>query len=221
MVLINENNGRWCCILSWEPVLYILFSALETFAVYCLIMTLFRYKIRDFFWEALVTGLLINLQSYVMRNEFSLAYLVPIITIFIFVVFFKIFVRIPLIWSLVATVLGYVIYALIQTGFANLLFGSIAAIADSKFNGYLLQCSSGGVTILASLFLYKIGMGFKFNFEKLRFRFEDIIMIAMIMFFLISVSIVFYYNDMFVNIVFFVCVMAFLLYYAIRKEQGE
>ncbi|MEK3718898.1 hypothetical protein [Paenibacillus sp. FSL R7-0333] len=208
-------------MLSWEPVGYMLFSTVETFAVYCLIMTLFRYKFQDYIWEALITGLLINLQSYVMRNEFSLAYLVPIITIFIFVALFKVIVKIPLIWSIIVTVLGYVIYALLQTGLANMLFGSIAAIADSKFNGYLLQFSSGGMTIIASLFLYKIGMGFKFNFEKLRFRFEDIIMIAMIIFFLISVSIVFYYNDMFVNIVFFICVMAFLLYYAIRKEQGE
>lgn len=221
MVLINENNGRWCCILSWEPVLYILFSALETFAVYCLIMTLYRYKFKDYLWEALGTGLLITLQSYVLRNEFSLAFLVPIITIFIFVAFFKLFVKIPLFWSFSVTVLGYASYALLQTGLARALFGSIAAAQGDASNGYLLQFASGSITILLSIGFYKIGLGFKYNFEKLRFRFEDVLMIALISVFLVSVSIIFYFNDMTANIVYFAAVMLFLLYYAIRKERGE
>lgn len=220
MVLSNENNGRWCCILSWEPILYILFSAVETFAVYCLIMTLYRYKFKDYLWEAMVTGLIITLQSYLMRNEFSLPFLVPIITIFIFVAFFKLFVKIPLAWSFIATVLGYAAYALLQSGLARVLFGSIAAAQGDASNGYLLQFASGLITILLSIGFYKIGWGFKFNFERLRFRFEDMLMIALISVFLVSVSVIFYYNDLTTNIVFFAAVMLFLLYYAIRKERG-
>lgn len=206
--------------MSWEPFGYMAFSTIETTSVYCLIMTLFRYKFKDYIWEALFTVLLINLQSYVMRNEFSLAYLVPLITIFIFVIFFSAIVKIPLIWSLVATVLGYVAYAFLQTGLALLLFGSIAAAQQDTSNGYLLQFSSGLIAILISILFYKIGWGFKFDFEKLRFRFEDVFLIVMIVAFLVSVSVVFYYNDLFVNILFFACVMTFLLYYAVRRERG-
>ncbi|WP_249900434.1 hypothetical protein [Paenibacillus sp. PK3_47] len=165
--------------------------------------------------------LLINLQSYIMRNELSLAFLVPLITILLFAAFFKVVVKIPLIWSVIVTVLGYVAYAFLQTGFAKLLFGSIAAAQEDISNGYLLQFASGLITILLSVGLYKIGMGFKFDFERLRFRFEDIFIIMLIVVFLISVSVIFYYNDLFVNIVFFAAVMMFLLYYAIRKETEE
>ncbi|WP_438494977.1 hypothetical protein [Paenibacillus sp. IHBB 3054] len=167
------------------------------------------------------TVLLVNLQSYVMRSEFSLAYLVPLITIFIFVCFFTVIVKIPIIWSVVVTVMGYVIYALLQTGLAKLLIGSIEAAQDDLSKGYLLQFSSGFITILLSIWLYKIGWGFKFDFERLRFRFEDILMITLITMFLVFVSVVFYYNELFVNILFFSTVMLFLLYYAIRRERGD
>jgi hypothetical protein len=156
-----------------------------------------------------------------MRNELSLSHLVPLITILLFAVFFKAVVKIPLIWSVIVTVLGYVAYALLQTGLAKLLFGSIAAAQGDLSNGYLLQFASGLITILLSVGLYKTGMGFKFDFERLRFKFEDVFMIILIVIFLVSVSVIFYYNDLWVNIVFFAAVMLFLLYYAIRRETGE
>ncbi|WP_211209336.1 hypothetical protein [Paenibacillus riograndensis] len=156
-----------------------------------------------------------------MRNEFSLSYLVPLITILLFAIFFKVVVKIPLIWSVIVTVLGYVAYAFLQTGLAKLLFGSIAVAQGDTSNGYLLQFASGLITILLSVWLYKTGWGFKFDFERLRFKFEDILMVLLIVVFLVFVSVIFYYNDLFVNILFFASVMMFLLYYAIRKEAEE
>ncbi|MNI22022.1 hypothetical protein D3C73_755670 [compost metagenome] len=208
-------------MLSWEPFGYMAFSTIETLSVYCLIMSLFRFKFMNYIWQALFMVLLINLQSYIMRNEFSLSYLVPLITILLFAIFFKAVVKIPLIWSLIVTVLGYVAYAFLQTGLAKLLFGSIAAAQGDASNGYLLQFASGLITILLSVLLYKIGWGFKFDFERLRFKFEDMLMVLLIIIFLVSVSVIFYYNDLFVNILFFASVMMFLLYYAIRKEAQE
>lgn len=204
--------------MSWEPVGYMVFSTIEAISVYCLIMSMFRFRFQDHLWQALFTVLLINLQSYVLRNDFTLAFLVPVITIFIFAAFFKIVVKIPLIWSVVVTVLGYVAYAFLQTGLAMLLFGSIEAAQRTLSNGYLLQLASGLITIALSVLIYKIGLGFKFDFESLRFRFEDVMMLIMLGTFLVSVSIVFYYNDLFVNIIFFLAVALFLLYYSIKKE---
>ncbi|OKP97761.1 hypothetical protein [Paenibacillus sp. P46E] len=207
--------------MSWEPLGYMSFSTIEAISVYCLIMSLFRFKFQNYLWQALFMVLLINLQSYIMRNEFSLSYLVPLITILLYAFFFKVVVKIPLIWSVVVTVLGYVAYAFLQTGLAKLLFGSISAAQGDISNGYLLQFASGFITILLSIWLYKIGWGFKFDFERLRFKFEDVLMILLIAIFLVFVSVVFYYNDLFVNILFFAAVMIFLLYYAVRKEAEE
>lgn len=207
--------------MSWEPFGYMVFSTIETISVYCLIMSLFRFKFQSYIWQALIMVLLINLQSYIMRNEFPLSYLVPLITILLFAVFFTVVVRIPLIWSVIVTVLGYVVYAFLQTGLAKLLFGSIAIAQKDISDGYLLQFASGFIIILLSIWLYKIGWGFKFDFERLRFKFEDVLMIMLISIFLVFVSVVFYYNDLLVNILFFAAVMVFLLYYAVHKEAEE
>lgn len=207
--------------MSWEPVGFMFFSIIETVAVYYLVMALFRFKTEDFIWEALFVSLLINLQSYILRNEFSLAFMVPLITVVTFMFFFKVIVRIPLIWSLITTILGYAIYAFLQIGLTILLFGSIEAAQSSLSNGYLLQFASGLIAILTSMFLYRIGWGFKFDFERLRFKFEDLLVIALIIAFMILVSIIFYYNQLTILIFFFTTIVMFLLYYAVWKEQGK
>lgn len=199
---------------------FMVFSTIETISVYYLIMALFRFKARDYIWEALVIVLLINLQSYVLRNEFSLAYLVPLLTLCIFTFLFSVVVKIPLVWSFVTTIFGYAIYAFLQVGLVILLFGSITTAQSSTSNGYLLQFASGSITILLSILLYKIGWGFKFDFEKLRFKFEDMLVIVSIIVFLVLMTIIFYYNQLFMLILFFVTTIVFLLYYAVWKERG-
>ncbi|ASA20976.1 hypothetical protein B9T62_09365 [Paenibacillus donghaensis] len=197
------------------------FSTIETIAVYCVVMTLFRFKSKQYIWEALFVSLLINLQSYILRTEFSMSYLVPLITVMIFTFLFAVVVKIPLIWSLISTILGYAVYAFLQIAFTVLLFGSISAAQSSASNGYLLQFATGTITILLSIWLYKIGWGFKFDFERLRFKFEDVFIIVLIIVFLILISIIFYYNQLFLLILFFTSTIVFLLYYAIWKEKGK
>ncbi|WP_143191971.1 hypothetical protein [Paenibacillus helianthi] len=207
--------------MFWEPAGFMFFSIIETIGVYYLVMALFRFKPGDFIWEALIVSLLINLQSYILRNELSLAYLVPLITVLIFIFFFSVVVKIPLVWSWITTILGYAIYALLQTGLAFLLFGSIDAAQASLSNGYLLQFSSGLISVILSIWLYKIGWGFKFDFERLRFKFEDILIIVLIVVFLGLLSVIVYFEQLFILIAFFAVTVIFLLYYAVSKERGK
>ena len=200
---------------------FMFFSTIETISIYYLIMALFRFKAGDYIWQALFIVLLINLQSYVLRNEFSLAYLVPMIAILIFIFLFVVIVKIPLVWSVITTILGFAIFAFLQTVLAIVLFGSVEGAQSTLSNGYLLQFASGFITISLSFFLYKIGWGFKFDFERLRFKFEDILIIILILVFLVFISIILYLNQVFVTILFFLSTVVFLLYYAIEKELGK
>ena len=207
--------------MFWNSLGFMFFSTIETISIYYLIMALFRFKASSHIWEALFVVLLINLQSYVLRNEFSLSFLVPMIAILILIFLFAVIVKIPLIWSVITTILGFAIFGFMQTGLAILLFGSIAGAQSTTSNGYLLQFASGTITILISLFLYRFGWGFKFDFERLRFKFEDILVIILIILFLVFISIVLYYNEIFIITLFFVSTVVFLLYYALGKERGE
>ncbi|MNI70857.1 hypothetical protein D3C73_1266940 [compost metagenome] len=67
--------------------------------------------------------------------------------------------------------------------------------------------------------LYRMGLGFTFDLNKLRFKFEDIITVVLITFFLLSVTSFLYFQQLYMNTIFFVATSAYLLYYSVRKDN--
>ncbi|WP_311082597.1 hypothetical protein [Paenibacillus polymyxa] len=80
---------------------------------------------------------------------------------------------------------------------------------------------SAAVGLLISLMLYRKGIGFSPNFKKLKFKEEYGIVITLIILSLISTSIVLYYNEVWLNMIFFALVSGFFIYYAIGKEYRD
>ncbi|MNO32631.1 hypothetical protein D3C76_226270 [compost metagenome] len=205
--------------MSWEPVGFIFFSVIETFALYFLIMCMFRFRFREHLWQALALSLLINLQSFILRKDFDLGNLMPLVTIFFFILFFTIFVRMPLVLSLIATVSGYVVFGVVQCILAIIFFGSLDAVGDSLSNGYVLQLATGTVIIPSSWVFYRMGYGFTFDLSRLRFKFEDIMVTLLISLFLISITSILYFNQLYVVTIFFLATSAYMLYYSLRKDR--
>lgn len=207
--------------MSWEPVGFMFFSTIETLALYYLIMSLFRFKWKWYLWQVLFVILLNNLQSYLLRNELGMANISPLILILIFILFFSAVVRMPLILSIIATISGYVIFAVIQTIIVLLVFGSISDIYASVGNGYFLQLLTSAVVFFIFSYAYRKGKGFTFDLDKLRLKLEDILLSVLILGFVIGISVLLYYNDILLNAVIFVIMSAFLLYYSTRKEKED
>jgi hypothetical protein len=207
--------------LSWEPVGFMFFSTIETLALYYLIMSLFRFKWKWYLWQVLFVILLNNLQSYLLRNELGMANISPLILILIFILFFSAVVRMPLILSIIATISGYVIFAVIQTIIVLLVFGSISDIYASVGNGYFLQLLTSAVVFFIFSYAYRKGKGFTFDLDKLRLKLEDILLSVLILGFVIGISVLLYYNDILLNAVIFVIMSVFLLYYSTRKEKED
>lgn len=143
----------------------------------------------------------------------------PIITIFFFVLFFAIIVRMPLVFSVIATISGYVIFGVVQCLLALLLFGSLEEARATLANGYVLQASTGILIMALSWLGFRLGYGFTFDMNRLRFKFEDIMVVLLIAVFLVTVSIVLYFNELSIVTLFFVATSAYLLYYAMRKDR--
>ncbi|AIQ29294.1 hypothetical protein P40081_14865 [Paenibacillus sp. FSL P4-0081] len=197
------------------------FSTIETLALYYLIMSLFRFKWKWYLWQVLFVILLNNLQSYLLRNELGMANISPLILILIFILFFSAVVRMPLILSIIATISGYVIFAVIQTIIVLLVFGSISDIYASVGNGYFLQLLTSAVVFFIFSYAYRKGKGFTFDLDKLRLKLEDILLSVLILGFVIGISVLLYYNDILLNAVIFVIMSVFLLYYSTRKEKED
>lgn len=205
--------------MFWKPVGFMFFSTIEAFSLYFLIMCLFRYPYKNHAWQALVLTLLVNLPSYILRNEFALGELMPVVTMVFFALFFATVVKMPLAWAFITTISGYVIFGVVQTVVALAMFGSIETAKASVGNGYALQGVSGVLIILAAWLIYRLGYGFPFDMERLRFKFEDIMVIALIVLVLLSVSYIMYFNQVYINLLFFTVTSVYLLYFAVRKER--
>lgn len=203
----------------WESAKFMFFSTLEVFSWCALSLSLFRYKVKDYAWQALFIIILMNLQSYILRNELSLAFLAPLINIVCLTLLYKTVTKIPLVGSLVVTISGFLVFSIIQTVLLLMYFGSISAVQTDPNKGQLLQTMTAVVVTLLSWVLFKFGYGFSYSFEKIRFKFEDIAVVIVILAFMTGVTVILYLNQAWLNMLFFCVSLSYFLYYAIRKEK--
>lgn len=207
--------------MSWEPVLFIIFSTVETFAVYYVMMLIYRLKPMEFLWEAMFTILLMDLQSFVLREELSLSPLVPLINIFLFTLLLKTVIRVPILWSIIISITGYFLMVLLQVAIVNLSFGelTVAEIHANPGKGYLLQFLSGAIGMSIIKIYNYFGGGFDFEFEKLKFKRESAVVYTMIGGTLLLSAILLKKNNSFLDVIFISIAVLFFLFYATRKDK--
>ncbi len=206
-----------------KPIGFLLFSTLEGVAVFALILSIFKVKMTPYLWQAIFVNLIMNLQSYMLREEFSFSYLVPVVNMLLFYFLLATVVKIPIVWSGIMTVTGYFAYAVVQSVFLKVMFGNlpVSELQDGSLKGYLLQVVSAGSR--TAYFIDVVSKRDRLfpNFKKLKFKEEYGIVITLIILSLISTSIVLYYNEVWLNMIFFALVSGFFIYYAIGKEYRD
>ncbi|WP_379161830.1 hypothetical protein [Paenibacillus sp. sgz5001063] len=205
--------------MSWGPAGFIFFSTIEGVGIFAMMMSFFRLRPTDYIWPALFTILLMNLESFVLRNNFDIGYLVPLVNMLIFIFLLTAIIKVPLIWSSIIVISGYLAFSMIQLTLILFLFGSISHSQTSLLNEYYGQFISGFVSMALAWFLYKFGIGFTFDFEKLRSRWEVVLMIGWILLFLLLFSLIMYKNETSWCLLFFPSAFVFLMYYSMKKEK--
>ncbi|MFS8214842.1 hypothetical protein [Paenibacillus sp. S29] len=205
----------------WDTSMFITFSVVESFAAFVLTLTIFRLKALDFQWQALVVTLLMSCQSFVLREELDVAFLAPIINILLMVLLITTVVKVPLIWSCILSVTGFFVYTLFQTIILLLMYSGIpmSELQGGSAKGSLLQAVTSAVVLIVSGLLYKLGIGFIAPFDKLRFKWEQNIVIIVIIGALATLAVIAYVNDVWLNIAYFALAAGMFLYYALRKER--
>lgn len=204
-----------------ESVAFMAFSTIEGLGIFALMMTIFKMNPLHYIWQALFVILLMSLQSYLLRSELSLYYLVPIINIMLFIFFVATVVKEPLVGAAIITLTGYTAFSLMQTMIVTFVFDSIIESQSILIYGYALQTSSAITIGLVAWLIYKLGIGFTWSFEKVRFKREDLIVSSTIFVVLIFFTIILYRNEIWSNILFFSVTLSFFLYYAVRKEKKD
>lgn len=198
-----------------------LFSSLETFALFILIITLFKINPADYAKRALLVIMLINLQSYFLRNELDVANLVPVITVIILALFFTVVVKIPLLPSAFRTILVTVLYGVIQSLLLIIIYGDTDILEQNVRSGYLLQTFSSALLMIISWLMYKYDFGFSYPYDKLKLKFEHGIVTALMLLFLIMISFILYMNQIWLNILFFALNLAYFLFFEIQERNSS
>lgn len=198
------------------------FSTLETMSAFALMLATFRIKVKNYIWPGLFVSLLMNLQSYLMREEASMAALAPALSTILFILLITTVVKVPVMWSSIIAILGTFSYTVVQTIILFVFFQGVdTSTLATSVEGSALQAVTSIVALGVTYFLLKFKIGFTADFEKFRFKWEHIGVVAFVVFSLLASTLMFYINNMFLVIVHMALAVGMILYYAIRKEREE
>ncbi|ACT00243.1 hypothetical protein [Paenibacillus sp. JDR-2] len=204
-------------------VWFMLFSTIEGLAVYAFMLYIFRFKLTDYILPVLILIVLMNLQSFYMREDTHFPFVVPVINLLFSVLFMKYIVRMPLLGSVVSAGIGYVAFGLVQLLIAYSSGGylSVEQVQTVAYKGYIIQLLTGVIGVLIAHTLYKFGIGFANDFEKYRFKWESKLVFITCILFCLAMGVVVYIGNLYILLTFFIISMMIFLYYAMRKEQEE
>lgn len=196
------------------------FSMFEALAWVAITLTIFRFKFSDYWLPASAVCFLMNIISFFLRDVLDVGFVAPITNIVFIALLFFCFVRTSAIWSLLISVSGMIIFVIMQSVVIAASFGSlsISEIDASPEKGYILQSITGAVVFLISFLLYKFGYGLSFQFEKLRFKWERVLVLTVLIVMTASFALLFYNKEVYVNILFVLIALAFFTYFTFKKE---
>jgi hypothetical protein len=202
---------------------YMFFSLVEGLAVFAFMFYIFRFDLFKYILPVIVVISVINLQSYFIREELTLLSISPVINLILTILFLAVYLRIPIIWSMLMTITGYIAFGVLQNIIVFISFGylSIQEVQSSIWKGYLLQAFSGFIGFAIGWILYKRGLGFAFEFERLRYSWERISLIVVNLTFLVVLFIMMSFKSVFTNLLVLAFALFAFLIYSLKREVNE
>lgn len=197
---------------------FMFFSFIEGFGVLALMLYLFRINMVKFLLPLIFLNLFVDFVNYLIREEPSLSNIAPISNLLLCILFIMIVVKIPLVWSIVITLTGYMAFGAIQFTIIYFSFISIEELKEEAWKGYVFQTISGLVGTAIGFAIYSLGYGFTFEFEKLRFKWELILIISISIIFLVTLILSFVTQSSFSILIVFAVAFVFFLIYSYRKD---
>lgn len=149
-------------------VLYIVFSMMESYAMFLLAFKIFKIDIYP--KEMLFSGFLLGCFSYVIRVDYQMVEIDIIVQYLLMFCFFWLLFRIHFFYAAILTGMTYQAYTFIQTFYIFILneIGLFSSIAfyGKIIDSYILQILSAWTAILISIYIGKKRKGFDFIPDK-------------------------------------------------------
>ncbi len=200
---------------------YMFFSFIEGMAVFALTLYLFRINMMEYFKPIILTNLFINVVSYFIREDSRFTNLSPIMNLAICVLFMALVVRTPLIWSMLIVLTGYMAFGFLQLTIIFFSFTPAKELQEAVWKAHIVQGVTGIIGTAIGFAIYRLGYGFTFEFDKLRFKWERILIGSVIIIFFITVILALSSQSLFIILVVFAIAFVFFLLYSYWKDARE
>lgn len=165
-----------------KEALFVVFSALETWSIFAISFTLFRFNILKYNLQIVPISGLMALLNYAMWHKIDLASWVPAIGLVLFTLFIFYTLRISLIGSLIMAATGYGTAVLIQTAFLYVCeFAGLTTLTEVQAGGigyYLLSAIFSVTIMLLCFLLYRLGYGFSFSLHQFKLKHENLLLLV-------------------------------------------
>jgi len=205
-------------------------NILESIAMFCLMLAMFRFSMRNYLFHMLVAAIVMAQTSYLTRFEFGLDSLTPLFMLVWFMIFIRMVFRIHLFYVLLMVVSGYLGYLIIQSAILLVLqIGfSLEEITGTLFRVKMIQIAGSVITFFCAYWLLKRRVGFSFVPDRIDEKVEmtgvNLIILLVSIVGCLFISGVAY---IFINVNFlystlgtaFLFTMLFILNFSFRKEM--
>jgi hypothetical protein len=201
------------------PFKEILFSIVETMGATAIILTLFRYKFTSYLLPAFAVNLAMALQSFALNDIKELTDYSPLINMVLLSAFICKIVRVPLLWSFVVSVSGYMVSIVVQAGLVALSGYPLSELQTDSSKIYAIQTATSMLLIVSSYFLYQRGIGLSFQFKKLSFKPEKAFVVSLIVGMAVAFCILLKYRAVYMDLMFLLPALFVFAYYLLKKES--
>lgn len=215
--------------LGW----FLLSQTIYNIGTFAIMSSLFQLRFRRHIWTISIISLLNGIITYLIyfTNDLHISYVVPIVSVLITFLYLAAVVNVPIFWSLVVTATGGMVIPLIiqlVIIFCSNGFFMPSELREHLWRNYVLDILSGVVFLLGSALIWFKCWNFKFDFEKVHFKFERRMVIAIAIcsiLFLPASLLVTHTRDLTLNLTFLFIssslVFSILLAYILKKEKDE
>ncbi|MFC5703224.1 hypothetical protein ACFPVX_18200 [Cohnella faecalis] len=202
---------------------YIVCSTVESCAFFIVMLFLFRFHSFQYIRSIFATSVLFSFLSYSLRVDLGFNNFFPLVTILVFAVYAFYILKIPLFWAVAMSLVSTITSFALETLMLLLYFiPGVGTLGDiSSTSSRIFQVLYAIIVIPLSYFMYRRGIGFAFNFDKLKWRAENLVVFIIVIILVIAMFITFIQKNVFYAIVFALITTAFLLYLSFKKERDD
>ncbi len=216
-------------------VSYIPLASLEGLAIFILMFSIYRIPFKEFAIETVSVSVILTSVLYLLKVETSFSGLANLISLSLMVLYLRLVVKSPTIYSIVMTGVGYVSYSMIQTTIRYILetFKVVnpGAYLEMNWGRALIQICSIIISFVVANLVRHLRQGFNFvpvdSSVPVKYRPLNIILMsaAVLASAIVAVVIYFYEHREVIGllgaVIIFAIALYVLIYLSIRKEYEE